>query len=93
MRADPGFDAILFRISIGANDEGPASVIFRDLRDELRIFLERARSFAINREIDERRASQRAFVLCPKFFQLLVDLGDLDREPERIIFSGCRHDQ
>ena len=68
MRADPRFHAILGRVAIGANDDRAASVILRDLRDELRIFLSDPGASLINREIDERRASQRASFCAQSFF-------------------------
>src|SRR5713101_4428305 len=78
-------------LAIGTNDNRAASVILRDLRDNLRIPFERAGRFAVNGKINQRRAGHRAFALCPKLFQLLVDFADLDLEAERINFSDRRH--
>src|ERR1700704_1807571 len=91
MRADPCFNAVFLRGGIGADDNGATSVVLRDPGDELRISLKRTRRFAVNGEIDERRARHGARAFRPKLFQLPVDLADLNSEAERVIFSSCRH--
>jgi len=91
MRADPRFHAAFLCAAIGRDDDGAADMIFCDLCDELGVLFQRSGRFAVNRQIDERRACHRALALGPKFFQLLFDLADLDRKSERIIFSGGGH--
>ena len=54
MRADPRLHAIFFRAWVGADDDGAAGVILRDLGDELRVLFQRVRRFAVNREVCER---------------------------------------
>src|SRR5439155_27207002 len=75
----PGFDPVLFRFSIRSDHELAACMILGDPGDQLRILLKRPGLFAVQGEINERRASHRVFAFLPEFFQLLVDLADLDR--------------
>ena len=91
MRADPGLDPVFFRFRICPNDQGAAGVILGDLGHELGIFLERTGRFAVNRQIDKRRARRGAFAFGPKFLELCADLGDLNRRAKRNSFSGGRH--
>src|SRR5437870_10940514 len=76
---DPGFDPVLFRVSIRPDHERATGMVLRDPRDQLRVFLKRTRLLAINGEIDQRGAGHGAFALPPELFQLLVDLADLNR--------------
>src|SRR5437763_1275548 len=77
MRADPGLDAVLFRIRISADDDGAASVVLRDFGNDLGVLRKRAGRLAVDGEIDERRARLHALVVRPKFFERTIDLPDL----------------
>src|SRR5207302_4144051 len=79
MRIDPGFNAVFFRFSIRSDYERATGVVLRNPGNQLRVFLKRIRLLAVNREIDQRRAGHCVFAFPPQFFQLLVDLSDLDR--------------
>jgi len=79
VRVQPGFDPVLFRFSIRSDHERAAGMILGDPGDQLRIPLKRTGLFAVKGEINKRRAGHRVFAFLPEFFQLLVDLADLDR--------------
>ena len=78
MGADPGFDAILFRVRVRANDNGAAGMVARDFGDQFCVLFERARFFTVNRKVCERGARHRPGALRPKLLQFDVDLADLD---------------
>ena len=88
MRADPGLDAVLFRVRIRADDDGAAGVVFGDFENDFGVSRKRTGRLAVNREVHERRARHRAAALGPKFFQLAIDLPDLDRQAGRNVCSS-----
>jgi len=78
--ADPCFHPIFFCFAIGRDDDGAAGAVLGNFRDELGVFLERTRRFAVNREINQRGSCHHAFAFSPKLFQFAVGLSHLDRE-------------
>jgi hypothetical protein len=78
MRADPGVHAIFFGPAIGFGDNCATSVIFGNLRHQLRIVVQGTRLFAVNGKIHKRCAGHCAFAFLPELFQLLLNLSELD---------------
>ena len=80
MRTDPRFDAILLRGGVRADDNGATGVVLGDLENDFGVPGKRTGLFVVDGEIHERSSRHRAAALGPKFFQLAVDLPDLDRQ-------------
>ena len=78
MSVDPCLDPVFFRISVRPDQQSAAGVVLGDAGHQLGVLFERARLFAVNREINQRCPRHRAFALLPEFFQLAADVLNLD---------------
>ena len=88
---DPRLRARLRRGGIGADENRAARVVAREIGDQSGVARHRRRAFAVDGEVDERRARGGALALIPEFFQLAVDAPDLDGETGGKCGGGVRH--
>jgi hypothetical protein len=77
--ADPCINLIILYMAIGFNDEGATSMVLGDSSHQLRVALQRAGLFTVNGQVHQRRACDGAFAFLPEFFQLLLNVSDLNR--------------